>query len=73
MKRVVRSVIRWIAAGLVLVGGLELGLEFMRYKIRGEWPGWGRCLLGTILAMAGGVLFWASGRLAGKLTEDFDE
>jgi hypothetical protein len=73
MKRAVRSVIRWIAAGFLLVGGLELGLEFERYRLRGEAPGWGRCLLGIVLAMAGGVLFWASGRLAGKLTDDFDE
>lgn len=52
---------------------MEIGLEFMRHRLRGAaLNGW-RCLLGLALAIAGVGLMAASGRLAKRLTEDFDE
>ena len=73
MKRAVRSVIRLIAAGFLLVGGMELGLEFVRHRLRGSHLGLWRCLLGLALAIAGGLLLAFSGRLAESLTDDFEE
>ena len=73
MKRAVRSVIRLVAAGFLLVGGMEIGLEFVRHRLRGAAFGWWRCLLGLALAVTGGVLLALSRRLAETLTDDFDE
>jgi len=73
MKRAVRSVIRLVAAGFLLVGAMEVGLEFVRHRLRGISFGWWRVLLGLALAAAGVVLWAASRRLAEILTDDFDE
>jgi len=56
-----------------LLGGMEMGLEFTRHRLRGAPFGWGRCLLGLGLAVAGCLVLAVSGRLAEKLTDDFDE
>ena len=73
MKRAVRSVLRLVGAGFLLLGGMEMGLEFTRHRLRGAPFGWGRCLLGLGLAVAGCLVLAVSGRLAEKLTDDFDE
>jgi hypothetical protein len=73
MKRAIRNVIRLLAVALVVFGGIELGLELMRRQMQKAeirlWP----CLLGLILIAGGAVLFWASARIAERLTEDFEE
>ena len=73
MKRAVRSILRLVAAGLVVVGGMEIGLEFVRHRLRGSTLSVWRCLLGAVLMIAGGVVFAASGRLAERLCEEFEE
>ena len=73
MKRAVRSVIRLVAAGFLLVGAMEMGLEFVRHRLRGTPFGWWRVLLGLGLAVVGAALWALSRRLAETLTDDFDE
>jgi len=73
MKRAVRTVIRLLAAGLFLVGGMEIGLEFMRQRAKEGGIRLGSCLLGAVLIVLGATLAGVSGRLATRLTEDFEE
>jgi|WetSurMetagenome_2_1015567.scaffolds.fasta_scaffold182471_2 hypothetical protein len=73
MKRAVRTVLRLIAAGLMLFGGLELGLEFLRRNLPETRISLWRCLIGALLLVLGGTLFAASARLAEQWTDDLDE
>lgn len=73
MKRAVRAILRLIAAGLLVFGGLEIGLEWLQHRVRkADISPW-HCILGGILAGLGIVLFTASAGLAGRLTDDADE
>jgi len=81
MKRHVCTLIRLIAAGLIVFGGMEIGLEFVRKQVQRKpntavrpaplniW----RIVFGSVLLVSGTALFVASPRLAEKFTEDFDE
>ena len=71
MKRAVRTLIRIIAAALVVFGGLALGLEYARQRT--AQVSWGQIMLGAALIAAGIGLFAVSARLAEKFTDDFDE
>ena len=73
MKRAVRAILRLIAAALVVFGGLEIGLEWLRHRLRNAGINPWHCLFGAILAALGIVLFAASDRLAGHWADDFDE
>jgi hypothetical protein len=73
MKRAVRAVIRLIAAGLLVFGGMGLGLEYMRHLVhKVEVHPW-NCVLGAVLLALGVGLLAASGRLAERFSDDFDE
>lgn len=73
MKRAIRTVIRIAASGLIVFGGMEIGLEYTRHRLRGDpistWP-W---IIGSLLILGGVVLFVTSSKLAEKLAGDFDE
>ncbi len=73
MKRAVRSVIRLVAAGGILIGAMYLGVEFMRYRLRSAEPGLLGTLLSVLAIVAGVVLFATSSGLAARLTDDADE
>ena len=73
MRRAVRAILRLIAAGLILFGGLEIGLEWMRRQVDKTGIRTGRCLVGAALIALGVFLFAASARLAERLTDDPDE
>jgi hypothetical protein len=73
MKRAVRTVLRLIAAGLLLFGGLELALEFLRRRMPESHLSIWRCLAGTLLLALGVGLYAASARLAERWTDEFDE
>ena len=73
MNRAVRTVIRLVAAGLMVIGGMVIGLEFMRDRVKHAQLSVGQCVLGGLLIVAGVVLFWASSRLAERLADDFEE
>jgi len=72
MKRAVRAILRLIAAGIVVFGGLEIGLEWMRHRLRGAGIKPWHCVFGGMLAVLGIVLFAVSDRLAVHLTDDFE-
>ncbi len=73
LRRAVCQVFRLIAAGLVLIGGLNVGLEFIRHHFRQTEINVARCLLWSIPVVLGVILFAASARLARRLTDDSDE
>ena len=53
MRRAVRAILRLIAAGLILFGGLEIGLEWMRRQVDKTGIRTGRCLVGAALIALG--------------------
>jgi hypothetical protein len=73
MNRAVRNLIRVIAAALVVIGGLLLGLQFIQHRTRGVEFSLSQMLLGAGLIIGGIVLLIVSAKLAKKLTEDFEE
>ena len=73
MKRAVRAILRLIASGLILFGGLEIGLEFTRHRMqKAEINPW-HFLIGVILIGLGAFLCAASAALAERLTDDLEE
>jgi hypothetical protein len=73
MKRSVRMVIRLIASGIIIVGGMNVGLEYMRHRMQGAEIAWLRFGLGTLGVVLGAALFAASSSLAERMTDDVDE
>ena len=74
MKRALRAIFRLIAAGLLVVGAMELGLEYMRHVAPPRAPiNLGNCLIGAVLMALGVGLFAASRRLADRFSDDLDE
>ncbi len=73
MKRAIRAVLILIAAGLLVFGGMEIGLELVRHRLQqAAINGW-HCGLGAILVFGGLLLLATSNRLARKLSDDFDD
>jgi TRAP-type C4-dicarboxylate transport system permease small subunit len=73
VKRAVRNLIRFIAAGFVIFGGLEIAFEFVRNSVRRTGFQFWECVIGVILIALGAILFWASARLAEYFTDDIDD
>jgi hypothetical protein len=79
MKRAVRTLIQIIAAGLMLFGVLEIGLEFAHHQVQirehiepiktNIW----RYIIGVLLFVVGIILFLGSNSLAEQLTDDIDD
>lgn len=71
MKKPVASVLRLIGAGLILLSVVLLALLWVaRSRAPEPWWRWG---LYAFPAVSGIVLYAASGRLATRLTRDFEE
>ncbi|HEY9508463.1 MAG TPA: hypothetical protein VIV82_01250 [Verrucomicrobiae bacterium] len=73
MKRAIRNLIRFIAAGLITFGGMEIGLEIMRHRLQNAEIGARQCVIGAVLILGGSVLLAFSSRLANRLSNDLDE
>jgi drug/metabolite transporter (DMT)-like permease len=79
MKRAVRTLIQFIAAGLLIFGALEIGLEFEHHQIQVHnhvdhvknnfW----RYIIGAVLLLVGVILFAGSDSLADQLTDDIED
>jgi hypothetical protein len=79
MKRSVRTLIRLIAAALMVFGALEAGMEIEHYAMQMHnnvspvktniW----HYIIGGVLLVAGIILFAGSDSLAEQLTDDIDE
>jgi drug/metabolite transporter (DMT)-like permease len=79
MKRAVRTLIQIIAAGLMIFGALEIGLELEHHAVQVrnhvepvETNLW-RYIIGALLLLVGVILFAGSDSLAEQLTDDIDE
>lgn len=73
MRRAVRNLIRFAAAGLIIFGGLQIGLEFLRQRMQNVEVNLRSCLIGAALAVLGIIVAAISSRLAERLTDDDDE
>lgn len=73
MRRAVQNLIRFIAAGLMIFGLLEICLEVVRDQMRKTGLNLWHCVLGCVLILSGGILFAFSAKLAERLTDDFEE
>ena len=73
MKRAVRIILRLIASGLILFGGLEIGLEIIRQRAKEGGMRLWSCIAGAFLIALGVALIAVSSRVAARLTEDFEE
>jgi type II secretory pathway component PulF len=71
--RIVLTVIRLLGAGLLLVGGMNLGLYwFKTHHDKTNIQIW-RCFYLSTPLLAGLLLLLKSSALARRLTQDFDE
>jgi hypothetical protein len=73
MKRAVRTLIRLVAAGFLVFGGMTIGLEFARRSVPNAEAKPSQFVLGGILLAGGLVLLVFSGRLAERLADDFED
>lgn len=73
MKRAVRSLIRLIALGLFVFGGMEIILEYVRHRMRDTAISLWHCVIGSALIALGVFVFAISAKLAEQLTDDFEE
>ena len=73
MKRAVRTIIRLIAAGLILFGGIEVALDFFNHRLHKASLSVWAWVIGIFLILLGGFLIAASESLADQLTDDIDE
>lgn len=73
MKRAIRTVLWLVAAGLIVIDGLNMTLELTRHWLRQTNLSIWFCLLWAILIVLGVVLFLKASTLASRLTDDFDD
>jgi len=73
MKRTVQTILRIIAAGLIVIGTLSILVDLLRLKWRGGALNLWSCLLGAITILLGVALSVKAPVLAGRLTDDFDQ
>lgn len=79
MKRAVRTLIRIIAAALILFGALEIGLELVHHRVQVHnhvepiQTNFWHYVIGVILIIVGVILFLGSESLADQLTDDIDD
>ncbi|HLP76015.1 MAG TPA: hypothetical protein VK327_03790 [Candidatus Paceibacterota bacterium] len=73
MKRAIRNLIRFVAAGLIIFGGLQIGLEFLRQRMQKIEINTRNCVIGGVLILSGVVIMAVSSWLAGRLSDDDDE
>jgi hypothetical protein len=65
--------LRLVAAGLIVIGGLLVGLEFLNHRARGIDVNPLHVTCYALMFVAGAVLFALSSKLAARLTGGFDE
>ena len=73
LKRAARLVLWMIAAGLILIGGLNLSLEFIKHHLHQTEISLWRCAAWAVPVLLGAFLFSRSSALASHLTEDYDD
>lgn len=71
--KAVCSVLRLVAAGLLVVGALLAGLEFLNHRAKGVDLNLLKIAVNALVFLAGVVLFALAGKLAAHLTGETDE
>ncbi len=72
-RKAASFVIRMIAFGFILFGGLQLGAEFFARHQHKATTGNFWIAMEILALLLGFILLFKSGALAKKLTEDFEE
>lgn len=68
-----KLLLRVMALGMIIVGGMNVALELLRYRAHPGALSLPQIVLGSIGFLAGVILFLASGKIAARWTQDFDE
>ena len=69
----IRSLLLLVAFGMVLIGALQVGLEFARHRVKGIELDVKICLAWGALAVLGLLLMVTSGSLARKICGEDDD
>ncbi len=72
MQRAFRTIIRLVAAGFVVFGGMQISLEFIRHRVKNSETSLWQYVIGAALVVLGITLFAASSRIAAQLADDSD-
>lgn len=73
MKRAIRMLLRVVAAGGIVIGGMNVGLEFVRHRMKHTEINWLHCAINTVIVAAGIILLAGSSKLAERLAENFED
>jgi hypothetical protein len=73
MRRAVRTVIRLVAAGAFVLGGLLVLLEYLRAREPEARPSVANWIAAACLLIFSVLLFAVSDKAARRLTDDFEE
>jgi hypothetical protein len=68
-----RLIIGLTASGLILIGGLDVVLEFLRWHVKGGDLDVVKVVINSLVFLGGVVLLALIGRLAAWLADYFDE
>lgn len=68
--KVLRSLLRFVALGMVVISGMLAGLEWLRHRVPDADFSSARLAAFVLVFIAGAVLFAVSGRLAARFTTD---
>jgi hypothetical protein len=72
-EKALRSLLLLVAFGMVLIGALQIGLEYTRHRLKGAELDLLGCTLWGALGLAGLLLSVVSGRVARKLAGEDDD
>jgi hypothetical protein len=72
-NKAARLILGLIASGLVLIGGLDIVTEVLRWHIKGGGLGIFKIAINSLVILAGLGILATMGRLAEKLADYFDE
>jgi hypothetical protein len=73
VKRAARLMIWMIAAGLIVIGGLNVSLEFLNRRLHHTELNLGRCLFWSLPVVVGFVLLATASAIARRITSESDE
>jgi hypothetical protein len=72
-QKIAQLLLRLVATGLILIGGLVLGLELLEHRLRQVELSWVKVGFHAVLVLAGLILLALSARLAARFAGGDDE
>ena len=73
IQKGVRMLLRLVAASMMLISGMLVGLEFLNHRAKGVDISYVKVALNALVVIAGVVLFAASSNIAAQLTDAEEE